>query len=214
MMKKYFVSLFAMALATVSASADDALTMNSITLGAGKSGNLEILLDNTSPVQSLGMYIELPAGITVDASKVALNTSRAPEADDMIAANNIGQVCRVAMLGIGGKAVNGNNGVLYTIPVTVAEGTVDGEYDITLSNVELSTTSNTVINIPTASYKLTVMSAIPADVDGNGKVDHDDVKAVVGVICGGDAFKDKADVNNDSKVDINDVTKVIEAICN
>lgn len=203
-----------MVLGSASVSAEDKVSMNDIKLAAGQTGSIEILLDNTSAVQSLGMYIELPAGITVDAAKVALNASRAPEADDMIAANNVGQVCRVAMLGIGGKAVNNNTGVLYTIPVTVAEGTQDGEYDITLSNVELSTTSNAVINIPTASYKLVVASASPADVDGSGKVDQNDVKAVVSVICGDETYKDKADVNNSGSVDINDVTKVIEAIVN
>lgn len=212
MIKKYFFALAAMVLGSASAMADN-LTINDFSMSAGETKNIEILLDNTSAVQSLGMYIELPAGITMDAANVALVSSRAPEADDMIAANNVGQVCRVAMLGIGGKAVVGNSGALFTIPVKVAEGTADGDYELTLSNVELSTTDNKAINLAQSKVKLTVSSGKVGDVTGDGEVNIDDVSAIIAVICGDPTYADKANVNGDQNVDIDDVSAVINIIC-
>lgn len=66
----------------------------------------------------------------------------------------------------------------------------------------------------TPGMKITFGKAVDStgDVNHDGKVNHDDIKEVVEVICGSDE-KHGADVNKDAKVDVNDVTKLTEIIC-
>lgn len=54
---------------------------------------------------------------------------------------------------------------------------------------------------------------VPGDVNADGKVNKDDVSAIVSVICGDKTYAETADVDGNGKVDILDASCVIATIC-
>lgn len=214
MIKKLCMALVALALGTVSsfAAGNDSIYVENTTLAAGQSGVIKVMINNNSSVQSVGVYLTLPSGFTFDASAVALDATMAPATNDTIAANTVDGATRVAILGKGGEAFSAVEGTLFTIPVTIDSSVAAGDYELQITNAELSTTSNAIINVPDAVAKITVSSGVKGDVNGDGEVNIADVNAIITVMCGG-AENPRADVNGDGEVNIADVNAVITIMC-
>lgn len=208
------MALVAFALGTASAMADatDTIYVEKTTVSAGQTANITVKIKNSSSVQSVGVYLTLPEGFTFDASKVALDGTMAPATNDTIAANTIDGSTRVAILGKGGEAFSAMEGSLFTIPVTVDASVANGDYQLTVSNAELSTTSNAIINLTDAVATITV-GGVKGDVNGDGNVNISDVNAVISVMCGDTTYAATADVNGDGSVNISDVNAVITIMC-
>lgn len=85
--------------------------------------------------------------------------------------------------------------------------------NIVLSHYETNTGSVDMLYPQDVTYEFETKTQVPADVNGDDKVNVEDVNAVISVICGVNTYADKGDVNGDGKVDINDVNAVINIIC-
>ena len=95
-----------------------------------------------------------------------------------------------------------NNGILHgkggTGNVTVQARTIDGS------------ALSAEINIPISILK----TVLRGDVNGDGKVDMDDVTFVTNIILGIDYATEAADVNNDGSVNMADVMFIVNYIKN
>ena len=76
-----------------------------------------------------------------------------------------------------------DNGLLWTLKMKVSDKVQEGEYIITLKNVNYRLPqSSTTIALAPVDGVLTVKKNLKGDVDGDGEVDVNDVQTTINII--------------------------------
>ena len=91
----------------------------------------------------------------------------------------------------------------------------EGEYPISLTNIELTTVATKAINPADVSATLTVSDVKIGDTDGNGRVSITDAVAIVSHILGDDIngfVTAAADVDGNGRITITDAVAVVDMI--
>ena len=182
---------------------------------------LAVSLENKKDILGFQFDLTLPSGIVVNTgadgklvSKLGNRCSGFTQTFTYIGDNKY----RVTCLSMQGTAVTGHDGELMRISLTSDREVKTGNYDIVLSNIQLTTTEGTAtVTIYPEDYnsKLTMLNYALGDIDGNGSITVTDAVMVVQHILyktPSNFIPETADVNTDGSVNVGDVVSILDLI--
>ena len=182
---------------------------------------LSVSLENKKDILGFQFDLTLPSGIVVYTgddgklvSKLGNRCSGFTQTFTYIGDNKY----RVTCLSMQGTAITGHDGELMRISLTSDREVEPGDYDIMLSNIQLTTTEGTAtVTIYPENYnsKLTMLNYALGDVDGNGSITVTDAVMVVQHILyktPSNFIPETADVNTDGSVNVGDVVSILDLI--
>lgn len=175
---------------------------------SGSSVTLPVSLDNNDEI-SAGQF-----DITWDNNLFTLNNFSTSTASAVTVTGNItpGKL-RIVFADFSGNTVS--DGVLLNMTFNIPSTTVDGSYNVAMSNIQLANNSGNLLSPSNVSSGLiTVTSLIPGDANGDGIINIQDVVAIINMILNTSADTLGADINGDGIVNIQDVVAVINIILN
>lgn len=114
-------------------------------------------------------------------------------------------------------AINEENGEICTVLVNIDSSVADGNYDVALKNIVLTTTSAGVVKADDQTSVITIQSAttLPGDANGDGTVDISDISLVASYILGDEpAGFDilAADFDGDGDINVVDIGMIANYI--
>ena len=182
---------------------------------------LAVSLENKKDILGFQFDLTLPSGIVVYTgddgklvSKLGNRCSGFTQTFTYIGDNKY----RVTCLSMQGTAITGHDGELMRISLTSDREVEPGDYDIMLSNIQLTTTEGTAtVTIYPENYnsKLTMLNYALGDIDGNGSITVTDAVMVVQHILyktPSNFIPETADVNTDGSVNVGDVVSILDLI--
>ncbi len=157
---------------------DNYLSMGDTTVFHGDTIVIPVQLTNAESIIAFQTDICLPEGFTIvtdeDDEPLIVPSNRLTSDHVMMADQlNDGSV-RVICYSLHSRAINGNEGDLFYIPVAVPEG-AEGDYTIMLRNALLTASDYTELNTPDAGAVLNVYTYIPGDVNDSRTVTVTDI---------------------------------------
>ncbi len=170
-MKKYIFALITMLLSvsTVGAQNVNSIQDNSVYVldtvaQKGEQVILSFHMKNSAEVQAIGMVFELPQGFSVAKNDrgrflVALNGNRNDE--HSIGMSLVDGIYKVAITNNNGYSFIGNEGEIFSVTLDVEESIAEGDYEVKLSQVELSGKNGKISEKGEYVGKITI-SPVPA----------------------------------------------------
>ena len=207
-----------MALVALCASATDRFYIEDFTMAAGETCTVSILLDNETPYSAFQADIYMPDGLTIeqeDGDYIFDLTSRKGRDHNIASQLQVDGAIRLMSYSPSIKTYSGNSGALVTFNVT-ASVDFTGPAIISLRNILFTTAAG--LEVPFADETCTVTAPVTlrmGDVNDDGKVDVDDVAALISKVLGNDVspfVAAAADLNDDNRIDIDDVAALISKI--
>lgn len=181
---------------------------------------LSICMDNVVDITSFQFDLYLPEGITVvkdeDDYHVMELSERATSRHTYESGDMADGAVRVICYSTKNTVFSGNTGEVLSIPVNVSSDLADGEYEILVKEIELSTPAEVAYNVPVMASKISVFSYITGDVNGDDKISVTDITGLVNLILEGAGYTANraADVNEDGKISVTDITGIVNLILN
>ena len=122
---------------------------------------------------------------------------------------------RFVSVSMNNNAYTGNEGALLNVKLKVDESVALGDYEVKVTNTELTTSDKEIINSVDGVATLTVQEAEPGDVNGDMKISVTDVSSIIGYILNdrpATFIESAADLNGDNKISVTDAVIVIGKI--
>ena len=176
-------------------------------------------MNNTEDITALQFDLTLPAGVSIAVNSkgkyIVAKTERC--ADHTLSASKPGEenVYKVLLYSTEVESITGNEGAVIHVTIEAAEDMEAGDYEVKLSNINLTTTAEKKITPADVTCVLTVRNSIPGDANGDGEIDVTDIVGIANSILGraGGSFDvTAADVNGDGEVDVTDIVAVANII--
>ena len=169
-------------------------------------------MNNTESITALQFEMALPAGVTISKCQLTDRKGDDHAASSKKLANGNYQLAAFS----GSKTpFSGTEGAVLNLTLDVNKDMTEGEYPISLTNIELTTVATKAINPVGVSATLTVSDVKIGDVDGSGRVTITDAVAIVSHILGEDIdgfVAAAADVDGNGKITITDAVAVVDMI--
>ena len=182
---------------------------------AGKQPTLAIAMDNDSKITAMQFDLVLPEGITVatdeDGMIITLGSRAATSHTVAKRIQNDGSV-RIVCSSNSSAIFSGNTGSVVFVKLNVDSQMADGDYDVTVRNIELSSDNGVAFHPEWASATITVGGIIMGDVDYNGSVTVNDAVWIVRRILNNtpEGFVEAAaDLDGNGSISINDKVVLI-----
>ena len=185
----------------------------------GRQVVLPVSMNNTEDITALQFDLTLPAGVSIAVNSkgkyIVAKTERC--ADHTLSASKPGEanVYKVLLYSTEVESITGNEGAVIHVTIEAAEDMEAGDYEVKLSNINLTTTAEKKITPADVTCVLTVRNSIPGDANGDGEIDVTDIVGIANKILGraSDSFvAAAADVNGDGEVDVTDIVAVANII--
>lgn len=199
---------------------DYALTATDVTCSKGKSVTMPISLLNKATLSGLQFEMYLPNGVIVaqdiDESKPVTLTSRGNGMSVMYNKTSEG-VYTFVVMSLGGANITGNSGELINVPLYVQDTAAEGDSQIDLKQIFVTTESGVTryLNMSQSTITVEAVNYIPGDVNGDGIVNVTDAVAIVNYILKrvqGNFVFEAADMNSDGIINVTDAVQVINII--
>ena len=201
---------------------DNVIYMDATEVRTASQATLSLKMKNKVQISAFQFDLSLPEGVTVVKNsrgmiQGALNDGRLYEGDDhtLTISELEDGIVRVVCASSSSLNFVGNEGEIATLKVNIADDMIEGDYAIRLKDIKLVKDNGDKLYTELVQSKLTVVSYIPGDANGDGEVDVADVVAIVNYILEkpADNFNFKAaDVNDDNEIDAADVVSVVNII--
>ena len=191
---------------------DNYLTISNAEVCKGRSIVFPVSLSNTKSITVLQFEIALPTGVTI--SKCQL-TDRKGEDHSATYKKLTNGNYQVTVISLSKALFSGTEGALVNLTLDAADNMTADDYDISLTNIELTTSDTQAINPVDVTATLTVSDVKIADADGNGTVTITDAVAIVSHILGEDIdgfVSAAADVTGDGRITITDAVAIVDMI--
>ena len=188
--------------------------------GAGGQVSLPIFMENDINVRDFQFDLVLPGGVTVatkDGSIDATVTDRT-SSYTLEGRTLSSGATRIMAYTLSDALVSGTEGAVMNIRLIIDKDTPLGEYDVKLTNVQLSEKNGTNINTvyaPDWTFKMEVRPIAKGDVNADGIVNIADVSSIISYILEEMPTwftESVADVNGDGQIDVTDVIAIIDII--
>ena len=190
------------------------LTLNDQTICKGGKIKLPVSMENEEEITAFQFDVEIPQGVTLTDVQLGKRSSDSHTVDFSKQADGSYRVIAVSLQ----KApFNGNEGELVNLMLSAENDIEGGDYNISINNIVLTTTTKEKIYPKDVNSVLTVLNVKQGDADGDGFVDVADVVTMVDYILDNsmpDIIFSAADMNGDGEIDIFDVMIAINIILN
>ena len=202
-------------------SMNNTLSLTDVQVLCGRQIILPVKMNNTENITAIQFDLTLPAGVSIaknaQGKYIVEKTGRC--ADHMLNVSKPGDanVYRVLLYITPVENITGSEGAVLNVTLETSESMTEGEYDVTISNINLTTPDETKITPADVTCKLTVNNSIPGDANGDGSIDVTDIVSIANAILGRPSSSfdaAAADVNGDSSVDVTDIVVVANIILN
>ena len=199
---------------------DNTIYASDIEAKTGTQVLLPICMDNVNEITALQFDLYLPEGITVvkdeDDYHVMELSERATARHTFESADMTDGAIRVICYSTRNTVFTGNAGEVMYVTVNVAEELADGEYEVLIKEIELTTPEEVAYNVPVTTSKITVFSYTKGDINDDGKISVTDITGLVNLILSGADYTENraADVNEDRKLSVTDITGLVNLILN
>lgn len=206
---------------TITVPKENKILLNNASACYGAQVDLPIFMINEDLITALQFDITLPEGVSVGTSekgKLLVGKTERCEDHTLSASKQAGgNTYRVLLYSVDVEAIEGNSGAVVNVTIDLDEDMEAGEYEITISNINLTTTGQTKLTPADATCTLTVRDYITGDANGDGAVDVTDIVAIANHILGQGSHAVNtyaADVNGDGVIDVTDIVGVANLILN
>ena len=190
------------------------LTTSDVEVNKGGSIVLPVNMSNTEFITAMQFEMSLPAGVTI--SKCQLTDRKGEDHTASYKKLTNGNY-QVTVLSLSKAVFSRTTGTVVNLTLDVAGNMTVGDYDIALTNIELTTAATQAINPSVVTATLTVSNVKVGDADGNGKISITDAVAIVSHILGDDIdgfVAAAADVDGNGRITITDAVAVVDMILN
>ena len=162
---------------------DNVLYINNVSAEAGGQATLSVRMKNKANVQTVGVFVKLPEGVTVATNdrgqyQASLSNERTGTNSHALSKSCVDGVYRVGILGTAGVPFTGTDGEVFTMTVNVPTGMLDGDYTIEMTKIELTDTNNRSYKTESVKSTLTVSSVATGI---NNATAADDSKSIYGI---------------------------------
>ena len=196
------------------------LALTDATVIVGKQVVLPVNMTNEDAITAMQFDLVLPEGVAVAKNtkgkyivekterceEHTLSTSKPDE--------NV-NTYKVLLYSNDVEEITGNSGAVLNITLEAADNLAEGDYTVTLSNINLTMPNETKLTPANATCTLTVRNSVPGDANGDGTIDVTDIVGIANSILGhaSESFDAvAADVNGDGSVDVTDIVVVANII--
>lgn len=178
----------------------------------GSQAVIPVLFENEAEYGGLQFEVTLPEGITLN--KVT-KTERLSD-DFVLQKSKTGEnTWQILLYNSNRLSFNGNDGVLFTMTVDVADEMAVGDYTMTFSDIVASGVDESQEDLADFSTTITVEKYLIGDANRDNRVNVTDIMAVANYILKQPSsnFNEKAaDVNNDNRINVTDIMGIANII--
>ena len=185
----------------------------------GRQITLPVNMNNTESITAIQFDLTLPAGVSIAKNNqgkyIVEKTERCAEHTLSVSKPGEANVYKVLLYILPVENITGNEGSVVNVTLDTSGEMTEGEYEVLISNINLTTSDEKKITPADVTCKLTVHGSIPGDANADGVVDVTDVVAIANSILGRPSSSfdaAAADVNGDSSVDVTDIVVVANMI--
>ena len=186
----------------------------------GGQATLPISMNNVEQIVGFQFDLQLPEGVTLatnaNGTMAATLTDRASE--HSLSVSKVGDgLYRFISVSMNNNAFAGNEGALLNVKLLVDESVALGDYEVKVTNTELTASDQTEIHSVDGMATLTVRKAEPGDVNGDGKLSVSDVASIIGYVLNDRPaifIESAADLNGSNTISVTDAVIVIDKILN
>ena len=163
-MKKYILSIIAMAFGMLSANAQT-VSVADATIKAGETKVVSINLDNTQTnIVSFQMDLTLPEGITLNKAGCSLGSRITDASQELTIGKQQNGSYRLTSTSFGLKPISGTSGEIVKLSLTAANDAKGGT--ATLRNIQFATSNSDNLTPSNASFQVSVPYTLTYKVDG------------------------------------------------
>ena len=187
------------------------LSVSDVKVTHGANVILPVSMENEECVTAFQFEVSLPEGVSLVGCELTDRKSDQTLSFSELPNGNY----QVVALSLTSKAFKDSEGALVNLQLATEKEMEAGEYDVTVKNIELTTTDENALHPADCTAKLTVTDVMVGDSNGDGKISITDAVAIVNYILNKPSSNfavEAADVNMDTKVTITDAVAIVNKI--
>ena len=185
----------------------------------GRQITLPVNMNNTENITALQFDLTLPAGVSIakntQGKYIVEKTGRCADHTLNVSKPGDANVYKVLLYITPVENITGSEGAVLNVTLETSESMTEGDYEVTISNINLTTPDETKITPADVTCKLTVHNSVPGDANGDGSIDVTDIVSIANAILGRPSSSfdaTAADVNGDGSIDVTDIVVIANMI--
>jgi len=191
------------------------LSPTDLSTHSGNQPTLSIVMNNYDKITAMQFDLVLPKGITVASDQDGLMVSlsnRAAASHTVAKRVQEDGAVRIVCSSNSSVVFSGNAGTVVLVKLNVSKDLANGEYQVKVKNIELSSEGGEAFHPNPTEAKIKVGGVIMGDVDSNGSVTVNDavwiVRDILGITPKG-FVSAAADLDGSGKISVNDKVVLI-----
>lgn len=198
----------------------ESLSASNVKLMTGKQQEVSIALNNESEIIMIEFEMQLPSGISIakdedDEFLTELVSSRVAKSHTLEVADQGNGKYKFLLYSSSNAPLIGNSGDLITFTINCDKNATEGNYQATVSSILMADKNEKAIYPNDFTFDITIVDAIPGDINDDGKINGLDIVKIVGYIMGSPTqpfIEAAADLNEDGIINGLDLVKVVSLV--
>ena len=198
----------------------ESLLASNVKLMTGKQQEVSIALNNESEIIMIEFEMQLPSGISIakdedDEFLTELVSSRVAKSHTLEVADKGNGKYKFLLYSSSNAPLIGNSGDLITFTINCDKNATEGNYQAKVSSVLMADKNEKAIYPNDFTFDITIVDAIPGDVNDDGKINGLDIVKIVGYIMGSPTqpfIEAAADLNEDGIINGLDLVKEVSLV--
>ena len=198
----------------------ESLSASNVKLMTGKQQEVSIALNNESEIIMIEFEMQLPSGISIakdenDEFLTELVSSRAAKSHTLEVADQGNGKYKFLLYSSSNAPLIGNSGDLITFTINCDKNATEGNYQAKVSSILMADKNEKAIYPNDFTFDITIVDAIPGDINDDGKINGLDIVKIVGYIMGSPTqpfIEAAADLNEDGIINGLDLVKVVSLV--
>lgn len=198
----------------------ESLSASNVKLMTGKQQQVSIALNNESEIIMIEFEMQLPSGISIakdedDEFLTELVSSRVAKSHTLEVADQGNGKYKFLLYSSSNAPLIGNSGDLITFTINCDKNATEGSYQAKVSSILMADKNEKAIYPNDFTFDITIVDAIPGDINDDGKINGLDIVKIVGYIMGSPTqpfIEAAADLNEDGIINGLDLVKVVSLV--
>lgn len=198
----------------------ESLSASNVKLMTGKQQEVSIALNNESEIIMIEFEMQLPSGISIakdedDEFLTELVSSRVAKSHTLEVADQGNGKYKFLLYSSSNAPLIGNSGDLIIFTINCDKNATEGNYQAKVSSILMADKNEKAIYPNDFTFDITIVDAIPGDINDDGKINGLDIVKIVGYIMGSPTqpfIEAAADLNEDGIINGLDLVKVVSLV--